>query len=80
MSTVNPEIKTTNGELANTHMTHAFNLLKKEAETKGTRELSLAITYLEIAMMFNNKDRTLKGEIKPYKTHVAVEDLTEMPK
>jgi hypothetical protein len=49
-------------------MTDAFNALKN---TVGSRENSLAMTKLEEAMMWCNKDRTIKGEFKPNETHVS---------
>jgi len=38
-----------------------------------SRENSLAKTKLEEAMMWCNKDRTIKGQLKPNKTHVQAE-------
>lgn len=51
-------------------MTLGLLFLKDESEVAKSRENSLAITKIEEAMMWNNKDRTLKGELKPYETHV----------
>ncbi len=48
-------------------MTEALTALKGAT---STRENSIAITKLEEAMMWSNKDRTLKGELKPNSTHV----------
>jgi len=50
------------------HMTEAWRLLKDEA--KASRENSLVMTKLEEAMMWCNKDRTVKGELLPNSTHV----------
>ena len=43
-----------------------------ELQTVGqkSRENSVAITQLETAMMWNNKDRTIKGFLTPTETHV----------
>jgi hypothetical protein len=48
-------------------MTTALELLKKATPS---RENSLVITKLEEAMMWCNKDRTIKGELTPNSTHV----------
>jgi hypothetical protein len=48
-------------------MKEAFDALKDEA---SSRELSLVKTKLEEAMMWFNKDRTIKGELTPTATHV----------
>lgn len=55
---------------AHAFMTLGLLFLKDESEVAKSRENSLAITKIEEAMMWNNKDRTLKGELKPYETHV----------
>lgn len=55
---------------ATTKMCQAFTLLNI---SNKTRENSLAITKVEEAMMWNNKDRTIKGQLKPYNTHVKIE-------
>lgn len=47
-------------------MSEAYALLR---EVTSSRENSLAITNLEQAMMWCNKDRTIKGELSPYPTH-----------
>ena len=47
-------------------MSEALNTLKGAI---SSRENSLAITKLEEAMMWSNKDRTIKGELKPNPTH-----------
>lgn len=44
--------------------------LKHLTGVARSRENSLAITKIEEAMMWNNKDRTIKEELKPYPTHV----------
>lgn len=49
------------------HMTEAFKLLLGAPKS---RECSIAITQLETAIMWANKDRTVKGELSPTKTHV----------
>ncbi len=49
-------------------MVQAFDMLK---DAVGSRELSLVKTKLEEAMMWINKDRTLKGELTANPTHVA---------
>lgn len=49
-------------------MEEAFNSMNKSV-TKS-RELSLAITNLEQAMMWFNKFRTISNEVAPYSTHV----------
>ena len=36
----------------------------------ASRTNSLTQTKIEEALMWNNKDRTLKGQLKPYSTHV----------
>ena len=48
-------------------MTTALENLKT---FKPSREVSIAITKIEEAMMWTNKDRTIKGELKPNPTHV----------
>ena len=52
----------------------AFRLMKEAFETlselEGSRELSLVKTKLEEAMMWFNKDRTIKGQLTPTDTHV----------
>ncbi len=72
--------QTPKAKLAATHMEHAFKLLNEEAKTKGSRLLSMSISYVEIALMLLNKDRTQKGELTPYSTHVDAENLTDLPK
>ena len=51
-----------------------FDRLKENFEDlnkyEKTRELSLAITNLEQAMMWFNKYRTISGELGAYPTHV----------
>lgn len=54
-------------EIAHDAMTAAFMLLKEEKT--GSREHSLALTKLEEAMMWNNKDRTIRGFLKANETH-----------
>ena len=49
----------------------ALELMTNKLVTKS-RELSIAITQLETAMMWLNKDRANKGFIQPNKTHVKV--------
>lgn len=39
-------------------------------ELPKTREVSLAITKLEEALMWFNKSRTISGELTPTETHV----------
>lgn len=51
-------------------MEEALKYLKGAA---GSRENSLVITKLEEAMMWCNKDRTIKGELTPNPTHVQAE-------
>jgi len=48
-------------------MTQGLEALKK---APSSRENSIAITKLEEALMWSNKDRTIKGELKPYPTHI----------
>lgn len=48
-------------------MIQAFGVLQS---SNPSRELSLAITKLEESMMWLNRDRTNKGELKPNPTHV----------
>lgn len=47
-------------------LTQALEALDKR---DPSRENSLAKTKLEEAIMWHNKDRTVKGELKPTKTH-----------
>lgn len=47
-------------------MEEALSLLQ---QANKTRESSVAITNLETALMWSNKDRTIKGQLKPYPTH-----------
>lgn len=58
---------TVNTGLIHEIMKSALLQLRKQAPS---RELSLAITNLEQALMWFNKDRTLKGELTPTPTHV----------
>jgi len=51
-------------------MEKALSYLREEGKNKSSRENSIAITNLETAMMWNNKDRANKGELKPNPTHV----------
>ena len=53
--------------VAHDAMTAALMLLREDKI--GSREHSLALTKLEEAMMWNNKDRTNNGFLKPYNTH-----------
>ncbi len=48
-------------------MRSAFEVL---TQAKSTRENSIARTKLEEAIMWNNKDRTIKGEFDKNKTFV----------
>lgn len=48
-------------------MKEAFELLKSVAPT---RENSVALTQLETAMMWVNKDRVNKGQLEALPTHV----------
>lgn len=57
-------------EYAHKAMEKALEGLREEQKAHNSRENSVAITQLETAMMWNNKDRTIKGELKPYPTHV----------
>lgn len=54
--------------LAHSSMVNAFRELK--AVSGKSRENSLALTKLEEAMMWNNKDRTIKGQLEKNPTHV----------
>ncbi len=54
-------------------MTEAFILLNSANHDARTRELSVAITDLETAMMWLNKDRTMRGFLKSYPAHTAIE-------
>lgn len=45
------------------------NALKLLQGAEKSRECSVAITQLETALMWLNKDRTVKGELKPTATH-----------
>lgn len=49
-------------------MEQAFSKLNET--TVNSRENSLAKTNLEQAMMWNNKDRSMKGELPKNPTHV----------
>lgn len=60
----------TNEELAVSRLMEALELLKQAAPS---RENSLAITKIEEALMWSNKDRTIKGQLQPYPTHVEGE-------
>jgi len=57
-------------------MKEAFELLKgvtpEEAQALKSRENSLVLTKLEEAMMWCNKDRTIKGEFTPNEDHVQL--------
>lgn len=57
----------TNEAKAVTSITQALELLR---EANPSRENALSITKLEEALMWCNKDRTIKGQLKPYPTHV----------
>lgn len=48
-------------------LTDALSLMR---DAEKTREISVAITELETAIMWLNKDRANKGELKPNPTHV----------
>lgn len=48
-------------------LTDALSLMRKAVKT---REISVAMTELETSIMWLNKDRTNKGELKPTPTHV----------
>lgn len=52
-------------------LTRAFDALKNRP---ASRENSLALTNLEQAMMWFNKDRAINGEISKTETHVELED------
>lgn len=54
------------------HMAHDFmkSALESLRIATPSRECSLAITQLETAMMWNNKDRANKGELEKSETHV----------
>lgn len=60
------EAKTKEGKAA-AHMLEAVEFL---ITTEASRENSLAITKLEEALMWCNKDRTIKGEFSPTPTHI----------
>ena len=60
-------------ERANDYMKLAMEALQEPTMAKS-RENSLAVTNLEQAMMWNNKDRTIRGELTPYPTHVQSEE------
>jgi hypothetical protein len=60
--------KGTNEAEAVKAMMTVLELLKK---ANPSRENSLVITKLEEAMMWCNKDRTIKGELQPNPTHVG---------
>lgn len=71
-------------EAASYAMSNAMRYLQNEVEDslrvpggRASHELTQAINYLEIAMMFCNKDRTNKGYLKPYPTHNKVGGITE---
>ena len=53
-------------------MRQAFEMLKK---AEKSRENSLVITKLEEAMMWCNKDRTIKGQLKPTPTHFNISKI-----
>lgn len=55
-------------KLAHESMQVAFDELKYVS--KKTRENSLALTKIEEAMMWNNKDRAMKGQLGKNETHV----------
>lgn len=52
----------------------AFKLMQRAFKIMSglyhTRELAVSITNLETSIMWLNKDRTVKGELTPTKTHV----------
>lgn len=54
-------------EVAVEHMQHALTALR---ESSPSRERSVAITQLETALMWANKDRTIKGQLFANPTHV----------
>lgn len=58
----------TQREVAHDFMKQAFEVLK--IVTDPSRENSLVKTKLEEAMMWNNKDRAIVGELKKSETHV----------
>jgi hypothetical protein len=51
-------------------MTQAFRKLSTANHDERTRELSVAITELETAMMWANKDRAVRGLLQASPTHV----------
>jgi hypothetical protein len=57
----------TGEEIAVKEMLQALKFLQS---VPSSRENSLAITNLEQAMMWCNKDRTIKGQLTPNDTHV----------
>jgi hypothetical protein len=61
-----PELLTEAIEL----MTQAFRKLGAANHDERTRELSVAITELETAMMWLNKDRTMRHLLTPSATHM----------
>jgi hypothetical protein len=51
-------------------MVKALDALRLEAKSQPSRANSIAQTELETAMMWNNKDRADKGQLKGSDTHV----------
>jgi hypothetical protein len=51
-------------------MAEAFMLLSSANHDARTRELSVSIIQLEDSMMWLNKDRTMRGFLKAYPTHI----------
>lgn len=62
-----PTVMEASSEAAVKLMTDALRHLQG---VKPSRENSISITNLEQAMMWSNKDRTVKGELTPNPTHV----------
>lgn len=59
--------KESNEVKASDLMIDAFVKLKM---SETSRENSIALTKIEEAMMWNNKDRVVKGHLEPSKTHI----------
>jgi len=57
-------------EYAHKLLTKAFETLMEEKKAKPSRENSETLTLLETAMMWNNKDRAVKGELEKSDTHI----------
>lgn len=68
--------KQTNMLMATTYMQWALEKLKKEQSVNKSRANSESINLLETALMWNNKDRTNKGELSSYPTHLGSPNLT----